>query len=216
MLSKITSCIVIFALLLLWFPPISNAQQSTYTIAVLDLDANGVSLEEARSLSNELRTYITQLVQSREFMRKSDASYTVLERSQMDKILDQFNIQNSGCTDISCAVEFGKMLNVEGIIIGSVGLVGQTYTLNISMVDIKSSITLKSASYKSKGERDNLLNEGIPATSRSLLGLGKKFPWKKTLLVTGTVVGGIVIYALLKPSPEEPGEITIAIPVPQE
>lgn len=216
MLSKITTYVVLVALFLTWFPPIILSQQSSHTIAVLDLDSNGVSLEEARSLSNELRTYINQLVQSREFIQHSDASYTVLERSQMDKILDQFNIQNTGCTDISCAVEFGKMLNVEGIIIGSVGLVGQTYTLNISMVDIESSVTLKSASYKSKGERDNLLNEGIPEASRSLFGLGKKFPWKKTLLVSGAVVGGVVIYALLKPASDEPGEITIEIPVPQE
>jgi len=39
--------------------------------------------------------------------------YTVVERSQMDKIFEQFEIQNTGCVDISCAVGFGKMHSVE-------------------------------------------------------------------------------------------------------
>ena len=49
--------------------------------------------------------------------------YTIIERSQMDKIFDEFKVQSTGCTDIACALEFGKILNVETIIIGEVGLV---------------------------------------------------------------------------------------------
>ena len=184
-------------------------------VAILDLDANGVSETEARSLSNELRTYITELLNSKEYQSKTADKYTVLERSQMDKILDQFNIQNLGCTDIACAVEFGKMFNVERIIIGSVGLVGQTYTMSISIVDIESSVTVKGASYRTAGTRDDLLNEGIPQVSRSLFGLGKRFPYMKTAVITTAVaaVGAVVYYLLTR---THDGEITIDIPVPQE
>ncbi len=48
----------------------------------------------------------------------------------MDKILDQFKIQDVLCSDDSCAVEFGRLLSVQRIIIGSVGLVGETYIIS--------------------------------------------------------------------------------------
>jgi len=112
-------------------PNLSHAQETQEcTIAVLDLNANGISQPEAKSLSNSLQVLITRTVTSKNFIENSEIRYTVVERSQMDKIFEQFEIQNTGCTDISCAVEFGKMLSVERIIIGSVGLVGQTYTFN--------------------------------------------------------------------------------------
>ena len=216
-LKIVTTYTLILSLIISCFLPYSIAQESSYTFAVLDLDANGVSNEEARSLSNELRTYITQLVASPEMIEKSSVSYTVLERTQMDKIFDEFDLQNTGCTDISCAIEFGKMLNVQGIIIGSVGLVGETYTLNISLVDIETSVTLKGASYKVRGERDNLLNEGIPEVARSIFELGKKFPWKRTLYISAAIIGaGIIYFASLPPEEETMGDIVIEIPSPQE
>ena len=89
----------------------------TYTIAVLDLEANQVSEGEARGLSDKLRSEMSQIIQRGENVK---ARYEIIERAQMDKILDQFEIQNIGCVSDSCAVEFGKMLQVERILIGSV------------------------------------------------------------------------------------------------
>ncbi|MCH8277374.1 MAG: hypothetical protein IIC12_00380, partial [Proteobacteria bacterium] len=60
------------------------------------------------------------------------------------------------------ARKLGKMLNVERIIIGSVGLVGKTYTIYASIVDVESSRILQIADFNFKGEVDNLLTKGIP------------------------------------------------------
>lgn len=214
MLRNSITCITILVLALALSSSLYS-QTPSYMVAILDLSANGVSEAETRSLSNELRTYITELLNSKEYQSNAADRYTVLERSQMDKILDQFNIQNLGCTDIACAVEFGKMFNVERIIIGSVGLVGQTYTMSLSIVDIESSVTLKGASYRTAGTRDDLLNEGIPEVSRALFGLGRGFPYLRTAIITTavTTVSAIVYYLITRTNE---GEITIDIPVPQE
>ena len=204
-------------------PRLSYAQEKNeYTIAVLDLNANGISQTEAKSLSNSLQVQVTRTVTSEEFRQKSDISYTVVERSQMDKIFEQFDIQNTGCTDISCAIKFGKMLSVERIIIGSVGLVGQTYTFNTSIVDVESSKTLKVADYRFKGEVDNLLNEGIPDIVSQLLGVKKKS--RRTLCIVGGVVllGGVAAAVLSggggdgSGSGAGTGDIIFTIPDPSE
>ncbi len=189
MFRKVCSVVLSVLLTMIGFiqPRLSYAQEKTeYTIAVLDLDAHGISQAEARSLSGSLRVQVTRAVISEEFIKKSGVSYTIVERTQMDKIFEQFDIQNTGCTDLSCAIEFGKMLSVERIIIGSVGLVGQTYTFNTSIVDVESSKTLQVAEYKFKGEIDNLLNEGIPDIVSQLLGMKKKS--RKTLYIVGGIV----------------------------
>ena len=197
-------------------PRLSCAQEKNeYTIAVLDLNANGISQTEAKSLSNSLHVQLTRTVPSEEFIKKSGISYTVVERSQMDKIFEQFDIQNTGCTDISCAVEFGKMLSVERIIIGSVGLVGDTYTINTRIVDVESTRTLKVADFSVKGKRDKLLNKGVPKVANDLLGIKSH---KKLYIITGVLIGVIgVAAAVLWPADEDDtATISINLPVPSE
>jgi len=127
---------------------LSHAQERKfYTIAVLDLVANGISEAEAKSLSEYMRGQITRAATSEQFGKKAGFVYKVIERSQMDKILDEMQFQRTGCTDEECAVEVGKVLGVERIIIGSVGLVGETYTINSRIIDIETANTLSAADY---------------------------------------------------------------------
>ncbi len=222
MFRKTISVILSFLIINIGFmhPRLSSAQEKTeYNIAVLVLDAHGIPQIEAMSLSSSLRVQVTRAVISEEFIKKSGISYTVVERSQMDKIFEQFDIQNTGCTDLSCAIEFGKMLSVERIIIGSVGLVGETYTINTSIVDVESSKALRVADYKFKGEVDNLLNEGIPDIVNQLLGIKKKSR-KKLYIISGVVIVAVAAAAAILSSSDDSGDdtsdITINIPVPAD
>ena len=202
--------------------PIACAQEkSEYTIAVLDLQANGVSLAEAMSLSNSLRVQVTRAVSSEDFMNSSSLRYTVAERSQMDKIFDEFDIQNTGCTDLSCAVEFGKMLSVERIIIGSVGHVGETYTISASIVDVETSRTLHVAEYTYRGAVDKLLSDGIPSVVSQLLEVQNKKSRAKLYVIVGitAVAVGTAITVLSskdESSLGDSGTIFIQLPVPED
>ena len=144
----------------------------TYGLAVLDLQSIGISELEARALSEMLRSSIANIIV--EESKKGKFQYNLLERSQMDKILEQFEIQDLGCTDLSCAVKFGKMLNVERIIIGSVSIIGSTYLVIARIVDVETSTTIASVNRKMPGVIDNVIDL-MPIVSHELL-TGESLP----------------------------------------
>lgn len=192
-----------------------------FAIAVLDLTANGISESEARSLSESLRAQVSKVVLSSEFTEQSEIAYSIIERAQMEKILDEYDFQSTGCTDVECAIELGHMLSAERIIIGSVGLVGDTYNLTVRMIDLETSKYIAIADYKFTGRRDNLLNEGIPAVVNDLF-FGEKQKTNKKLyyIIGGIVIGAGVIAAVLGSSSGgddgTTGTITYSIPVPRD
>ena len=138
----------------------------TYGLAVLDLEGNNIAEAEAKALSDVLRSSINKILLEKS--GKVQDSYELLERSQMDNIFDQFDVQNTGCTDLSCAIEFGKMLNVDRIIIGSVSLIGSTYMVIARIVDVESSRTIVSVDRKQRGIIDNVIDL-MPVVGHELL-----------------------------------------------
>ena len=164
------------------------ADNKTYTIAVLDLEANGVSTIEAKGLSEKIRTRISWILNT-DYFKKTTVTdtYAVVERSQMEKILDEFNIQSAVCTDISCAVEFGKMFQADRIIIGSVNLIGKTFNVTTRMIDIESAQSLAVSEVDYRGSIDGLLGSRIQDVADELL-LGCTFDeWlnKELISVSG-------------------------------
>ena len=159
--------LISFIIILLCFTAV-HAQESKkeYGLAVLDLQANSVSESEALALSEMLRSSITQTINEKS--EKLQALYNLIERSQMDKIFEQFDIQNTGCTDMECAIEFGKMLNADRIIIGSVSLVGSTYMVIARIVDVESSKALVSVDRRVRGVIDNVIDL-MPLVGHELL-----------------------------------------------
>ena len=202
MIRSFISVILSFLLVFTGFipPRFSYAQEiEEYNIAVLNLEAKGISQTEADYLSDYMRGQVTRLVTSEEYINTANIIYTVVERSQMNKIFEQFEIQDTGCTDVSCAIEFGKMLNVEKIIIGSIGLVGETYSISARIVDIETAKTSAVADYVFTGPRDNLLITGIPNIVNELMYGEKPKKSRKKLyyILAGVVIVGGVILATM-------------------
>ncbi|MFH1861031.1 MAG: CsgG/HfaB family protein, partial [bacterium] len=96
-------------------------------IAVSDLEAHEVSAMEASTIADFLRT---ELINSQAFI--------VLERSNMSTILAEQHFQQTGCTTNECAIQMGKILNVEKILIGSFSKILGAYHINIRLVDVES------------------------------------------------------------------------------
>ena len=202
MFRKSISVILCFILPLMGIipPRFSYAQEiEEYNIAVLNLEAKGISQTEADYLSDYMRGQVTRLISSEEYINTANIIYTVVERSQMNKIFEQFEIQDTGCTDVSCAIEFGKMLNVEQIIIGSIGLVGETYSISARIVDIETAKTSAVADYVFTGPRDNLLITGIPNIVNELMYGEKPKKSRKKLyyILAGVLIVGGVILAIM-------------------
>ena len=134
------------AILLLLFSFVS-AQE---TIAVIEFEGNGISQTEAKSLTNRLRNELVSLDE-----------YTVIERGKMEEILKEQAFQQTGCTSDECAVEVGKLLSVQQIVVGSIDKVGSVFSVSARIVDVESAEILRTATYDHKGEIDDLLIVGM-------------------------------------------------------
>ncbi|MBN1783088.1 outer membrane beta-barrel protein [bacterium] len=99
--------------------------QEKPNIAILELEGSGISKQDLQGLTNRLQT---------EFFKTEQ--FTVLERSKINEILEEQQFQMTGCTDLACAIEIGRLLNVELIVIGNVDRVGSIYSVNVRLVDV--------------------------------------------------------------------------------
>jgi hypothetical protein len=173
-------------------PPVTVQAQSekVYTIAVLDLIAKGVSQVEAEVLSERLRAHISQQIASPEYTAQGNKDqYLVLEQTQIDKIFEQFELQNTGCVSDSCAIEFGKMLQADRIVLGQIGYIGNTYSVSARIIDVESSKSISSADRQHRGSIDDIMSTVINEVGDELLGLKKKSRLK-WYLIGGLLIAG--------------------------
>ena len=83
-------------IVLLFISSISFADSGT--IAVLDMEKEGVSEQEA--------SYLTRRIRHELFLT---GQYTLLERAAMEEILTEQGFQLTGCTSSECAVQAGQL-----------------------------------------------------------------------------------------------------------
>ena len=70
--------------------------------------------------------------------------FIVLERDNIERILQEQKLQLTGCTKTECAVEIGKILNVEYIVVGNMDTVGTNVNIFAKIVNVETSTILKS------------------------------------------------------------------------
>ncbi|MEN9355586.1 MAG: hypothetical protein RL318_2911 [Fibrobacterota bacterium] len=157
MLSRflILSCL---AVTLVWAGP-AEPVRKPLTAAVLDLQARGVKVEEAQVLSDRFRVELFQL-----------KNFRLLEREKVDEILKEQGFQKSGaCEQSECAVEVGKLLGVNRMIIGTVSHIGTTWTVTARVVNVETGEILQTAVQDQKGEIDALLQPGMADLAERLM-----------------------------------------------
>ena len=131
----------LLSILLLLFSLVS-AQDFRQTVAVIDFDASGISQLEATSLTNRFRTAVGDVGVMR-----------LVKRGMMEEVLQEQGFQQTGCTSEECAVEVGQLLGVQNMIGGSIGRVGDTFTIDARMISVQSGVSLvtKQKTYAWKG-----------------------------------------------------------------
>ena len=159
-------------------------------LAVLDLEAVGLSDTEAKVLTQRLTSKMIEL-----------SDYTIVERANIDKILKEQKFQHSGCTDSECAVEIGQLINADMTVIGTASKFGDTYTIDSRIINVESGEALYSASYTHTGKIDELVKEGIESVAHKLLGI----PYKKKISSGTTSKASSGYGATLDISSDPPG-----------
>ena len=126
-------------------------------IAVFDLTTQNVDNNILRPLSESIRR---ELVGS--------GKYRVLNRGDMNEKLGEQMFQMSACVSGPCSgiVEAGRLLDVGKIIIGSINMVGKTYYLSLSLIDVKTGNVERISEDKCKCEVDDLIESSKRVTKR--------------------------------------------------
>jgi len=127
-------------------------------VAVDDLSPRGVTTSDAEILGDRLRAELL-----------ATGSFRVMERGQMDQILKEQSFQKSGsCDQSECAVEIGKLLAVDRMIVGSVGKLGELYTIQARILDVQTGEIVFSANQDYEGKIEGLLSKSLPELARRL------------------------------------------------
>jgi TolB-like protein len=126
---------------------------------VLEFEGRGINQMESATLTDRLQSEMV-----------NTNAIIMVERNQMEEILNEQGFQQSGCTSAECAAEVGALLGVQNMVSGSFGLLGNTYTIDAKMFSVETGATVRSVSKTYKGDVDNLLTV-IEVVAWELVGL---------------------------------------------
>lgn len=99
-----------------------NAQR----VAVLDFNAGvGVSQADVDGISAIFNTYF------------SPKGYTLVERTQIDKAIDEQNFQRGRFSE-SQMVKIGQILNVSNVVVGDINIVASQYNVDVRVINVQS------------------------------------------------------------------------------
>ncbi len=80
--------------------------------------------------------------------------FDMVDRANMDKVLKEQSLQNTGCTEQACAVKLGNILNVQKLVVGTVSKLGDNIIISISFVDVEKSHIDMSEKVTAESEND--------------------------------------------------------------
>lgn len=139
---------LLFALVGLLFGTALLQGQTRESFAIMNLEGRGISAMEAQALTDRLSSLIVRT-----------GKVTVVERGQMQAIMQEQDFQMAGCTSDECAVEIGQLLGVTKMVAGSIGKLGSTYSMDLRVIDIATGKISNSIIRDYRGEIDGLLAE---------------------------------------------------------
>ena len=125
-----------------------TAQDPRPSVAVLDFEARGLPIYEAETLTERLRSEIS-----------NTNAVRLTDRKLLEKILEEQGLQQSGCTTDECAAEVGQLLGAQFIISGAIGKLGNSYTVDAKMVSVTTGAAERAKSVTYKGEVSDLIVE---------------------------------------------------------
>jgi len=161
-------------------------------VAIMPLESKGVTAQEADLVTDALASRL-----------QNSGKFSVMERSQMNQILKEQAFQASGaCDNSGCAVEMGKLLSVDRIVVGSVGKIGEAWALNLRLVKVQTGEVVKSASGKQKGKLAEAQESLVKDVVAELTGT-KSNAWIWWTAGGVAVAGGVTAAILLTQKKDE-------------
>ncbi len=149
-------------------------------IAVLSLEGKNVTDVTASAVTDMVTTEIV-----------NTGVFVIIERNQMQSILKEQGLQMTGCTDQSCAVQIGKLLSAEKILMGSISRIEKEFVINVRLVDVERGIAEFAA--MEKAETESMLSGSARRIAQKIAGeVEEKVPKKKVFSKNEYYMKGII------------------------
>jgi iron complex outermembrane receptor protein len=133
-------------------PPETATRAHTWptTVGIMEFVAvGGVTPGQVEVLVDALATEISRLGDLRVITKSDIQSMLALEKQR----------RLAGCTDYDCVAEIGGALGMRWMVIGNLGLFGDTLLLNLKLTDVKDARVTGRVVRKIRGQVDDLLYE---------------------------------------------------------
>ena len=138
----------------------AQAGEEKELLAVLDFDIIAGSKPQAAALTNQLRAEMLKT-----------GRVILVDRSQMEAILEEQAFQQMVCTSQECAVQVGQILGIRKIVAGSLTkLTDNLWQVSVLLIDVETSVTLKAETITHDGDFRRLLLEGMAKVAELLTG----------------------------------------------
>jgi len=125
------------------------AQEETRpTVAILDFEGLDISIQEVQTLTERMRTEIG-----------NTNAVRLIERKAIESIMAEQGLTQSGCVTDECAAQVGQLLGVQFMINGSIGKIGDSFTIDVKMFSVETGVTERSKNVTYDGDIEGLLVE---------------------------------------------------------
>ena len=127
---------------------VAQSKKENMTVAVLEFQKTGsITNDDVQTLTNRFRAMLFQT-----------KAFNVVERQKMRDILkEQEFILSDECSTNECAVQVGQLLGVKYMFAGDIGLIGDTYTIDLRMIDVSTGQLVQTRSKDYDGKISGLL-----------------------------------------------------------
>lgn len=161
-------------LLALWLSLLHGGQEAV-RLAIQPLTPRSVGRDDAEMVADVLAAKLME-----------SGKFRVMERSEMSRILSEQGFQKSGaCEGQKCAVEVGRILGIEQMVVGAFGKLGDSWVLTVRRVDVET-------------------GEVVGQSIRQFEGPLKDVPRDLVAVVASDLVGGEVAPVATKVVPTKP------------
>ena len=137
-------------------PLISTSDR--FTMAVLDLDNLGVDESLAASVMNLVVSRLANV-----------SVIELVERGDVQQVLDELRFQNTGITSPREAAEIGRLLNAANVLLGNVNQLGSSLTVALRLVETESGRVLGAREILCRQCRPEDLPQGMSLLVSSLV-----------------------------------------------
>lgn len=167
------------------------ADDAKLRIAVFDPTSNSTSVDEGTKIA--VREIISSTI-------VNAGNYDIVERSLLEKVMQEQQFSNSGAVNDNDATEIGKLTGANKIVLSVVTLTGGRNMISLKMIDVKTA---------------NVERQKVKmVASEELLDVVE--PLTLSLIDAENTVGGSVIVASSANEPTEENNIDKPIPGPNE